>query len=186
MMKLNPTQKFIAAVALSVLGIGLSGGIFWRLSSAVRGGTEMLQKIESKIAALESERKNARSFEVLLEERSDQFARIRRFSPSREQPVEFIEGLEALARDTKNLISLDFDEGRSKKNTELIFRLTVEGDETSPRKFLKLLELLPYEIRMEDLVFQQIVAGGIAQEEQKSAVGRPTHRLFALISVKTF
>lgn len=186
MISLTPTQKFIAAIALSILGIGLSGGVFWRLSSAVRGGTGMLQEIESKIAALESERKNTRSFEALLEERSDQFARIRRFSPNREQPVEFIEGLEALARDTKNSISLDFDEGRSKKNAELIFRLTVEGDETSSRKFLKLLEFLPYEIRMEDLVFQQISAGGSAPDEQKSASGRPTHRLFALISVKTF
>lgn len=186
MISLTPVQKFVAAIALSILGIGLSGGIFWWLSSAVRGGTETLQEIESKIAALESERKNARFFEAFLEERSDQFERIRRFSPNREQPVEFIEGLEALARDTKNLISLDFDEGRSKKNAELIFRLTVEGDETSPRKFLKLLLLLPYEIRVEDLVFQQIAAGGIAPEEQKSLAGRPTHRLFALISVKTF
>lgn len=179
-MRFSVYQKLVVT---SIFVLFLAGAIiwgFWRLSASVRSGIMTLEEIESRIARLEAERKAARLFDSFSEGREEDMERIRRFSPNRERPVELIEELEQLARNTKNSISIDVDEGRSKAGRDLVFRLTVEGGKTGPRDYLKLLLLLPYEIRVEDMVFQKITTA------QKDVSSLPTHRLLAVISVKTF
>lgn len=176
-MRLSPYQKLIATVIFALSLAGISVWIFGGLSASARNGITMLQEIESRIAILEGERKAARLFDSFSEERQEELGRIRRFFPNRERPVELIEELEKLARDTKNSISIDVDEGKSKIGKDLVFRLTVEGSQKSPRDYLKLLLLLPYEIRVEDMVFQKITTA------QKDVSSLPTYRLLAVISV---
>ncbi len=179
-MRFSSYQKLIITAVLALLLALTSAWIFWRLSAGARSGVAMLRETEVRIGEFEEKRKAARLFEALLEERKEDFERISRFSPNRERPVELIEELEQLAKDTQNSISIDVDEGRSNIGQNLVFRLTVEGSETSSRNYLKLLLLLPYEIKVEDLVFQQITTA------QKSVLFLPSHRLSAVISVKTF
>ncbi|MBI2640413.1 MAG: hypothetical protein HYW91_00830 [Candidatus Sungbacteria bacterium] len=188
MVRITQPQKFLMTLVSSILLVGIFIAIFWWLSVNVQGGIEELRRIETEISASEAERKSARAFEELSEARDGDLERIRGFSPNRERPVEFIENLEMAAKDTGNSITLDFDEGRSKTNGRLIFRVTAEGDENGPRNYLKLLELMPYEIRIEDVVFQQITAdvssASSPESSLKPVVSRPTHRLLAVISVK--
>lgn len=183
--KFSIFRKFVITAALAVFGVGFCAGVFWWLSSSVRAGIESLRTIGEKITALEDGRRSARSSASLFEERKTDIERIRNFSPNRERPVELIEELESLGHSTGNAITLDFDEARSKANGRLVFRLTVEGSEREPREYLKLLELMPYEIRVEDLAFQQIALQSSSASQTKAASSIPTHRLILVISVKT-
>lgn len=186
-MKVSPGAKFMVTSTAALLLVGFSAALFWRLSGSVKSGVETLQDIGARIAALEEDRKAARIFESLREGRKEDFERINRFLPQSESPVELIEGLEALARGTKNSIVLDADENRSKAIGELVFRLTVEGSEESVRKYLAALELIPYGLRVEDIVLQQIDIGNLLPPELSGHGGaiRPTHRMLLTVLVKT-
>lgn len=183
-MRVNAARKLIITSALSLFIAGFSAAGFWRLAQGVTRGESRLQVIESQIASLEEERKLARSGASLLEAHRRDLERFRKIAVNRERPVEFIETLENLAKDTKNTIVLDFDEGRSSPDS-LLLRLTVEGSEESTRQYLSLLEFLPHEIRVEELTLQSIGGGGRAAPSPPPGTkgAPPSHRLLLTIRV---
>lgn len=186
----SPRVRSITTSFLALSAAVFSVWIFWSVASGVSGGVENLKSIEARAISLERDRKKARAFEALSEERRSDFQRLRLLSPHKERPVELIEQLEELAKNTKNSIAIDVDEGRSKTNGGLFFRLTAEGSLASTRDYLRALELMPYVVGVEDLVLQEISAGVLPGSspagQEKAASIRPTHRLLAVISVKTF
>ncbi len=183
-MRFAVLNKFVVTVVLALVAVSTSFVIFWWLLLYVRNSAMRLGDVESKIAVSEEERKVARAAETFLKEQERDLERIRLFSPNKERPVEFIESIESLGKDTGNSIVLDFDEGRS-KGANLVFRITVEGTAQSVRQYLRIMELMPYEIHVEDLAFQRLT---IANESEKQQVSRslPTHRLTAVLNIKTF
>ena len=82
----------------------------------------------------------------------------------RTQPIDFIETIESLASTTQNEILLGFDE-KSPDPQYLLFRITLTGSESNLLKYFSLIELLPYEIRVDDINFQR----GAGEHTEKSA-----------------
>lgn len=186
-MRFTSKQKLFVTAAVSLLAVGFLGGAFWKLSGIIENSDARLQNIESKIFSFEEERTLARTAEGVIKARRDDIGRINGFFVDRERPIEFIESLERIAKETRNKMALDFDEGRSKEE-RLFFRITAEGEEKNVRKFLRLLEFMPYEIRIEDLSFQRIgVSTGVYVPPvpgKKAGEAPPSLRLFLFISVK--
>lgn len=183
-MNLTSSGKFAVTSSAALAAVGVSLVIFFMLSRYVSTSAARFEEIEFRISTLEEERKFADLAKNFLVERAGDLERVRRFSPNRERPVELIEAFEALARKTGNSSVLDFDEEKS-KTAGLVFRVTVDGTEKNIRRYLKLLELMPYQISVEDLTFQQLASTG--ESALKKASGVPvTHRLILALNVKTF
>lgn len=148
------TTTFLISVLISLAGVGASAAFFWYVSAQVRAvGTE-LERIEAEIASREEERTSARNSEELRERRSEDISRLETFFVDRERPVAFIEALEDLSRKTGNAISLGADE-KSSRSGWIAFRLIVEGTPDKTLGYLKLLELMPYRIEIDDLAFRR-------------------------------
>lgn len=153
-MKLTPLQKLIYAATFSFLTLGGGMGGLWLLSRSVTRTQASIQRIRNEILMLEEERRFARAVQSFLDKRGDDIAGLDKIFIDRERPVEFIETVENLARTTGNRLTIEFNEGVSTK-TILSFRLTIEGAESSTKKYLELLELLPHIIKIENLSFQK-------------------------------
>lgn len=155
-MRSIPLQKLIiVSVAFSLMISALMGLFSW-FSWNINRSEVLIRNIKSKLIALEEERKFARTARAFLKEREPDLKRIDQFAIDRERPVEFIEALENLARKTSNTLALEFDEGRSTAK-HLSFRMTLQGEEENAHRYLKLLELLPYFIRIEELRVRRTV-----------------------------
>ena len=157
-MKSGPKKKFIITIAISAALVGVFFWFYVYIASAVGQATSKLSEIEAQIIELEGERKQTRSLERILEDRGRDLERINAFFVDRERPIKFIEELENLAKTTGNLIALGVDNPTS-SGQDLPFRITLDGSEASVSKYLKLFELLPYDIRIEDFSYQKITEG---------------------------
>ena len=92
------------------------------------------------------------------------------------EPVEFIETLEDLAKKTGVILAIDLALGVPGAN-ELPLRLNIEGSEKNVLRYLRLLELLPNQILVEDIGFQSILSA--------PGVSLASHRLQLSIRVST-
>lgn len=173
-MKTNSRQKLFLTIAFSLIIVSFFGLVLRWLFSQVKKASASLGETASRVARLEAERKTAREIQALLKDRAVDLAKVNKFFVDRGEPVEFIENLEAIAKKTQNRIAIDFDEGQS-RGKNLFFRLTIEGSEANIRKYFKLLELMPYKIKIEDMIFQKIGSGAASFSS----------RLIVLIQVET-
>lgn len=185
-MKFGARQKFFLTIVLSLVGLSFLSLVLIILLNQAKTASAVLRRSAEKIAELEIKRKLADEMRVLIKDRVEDLARINKFFVDRERPVDFIESLEEMAKKTKNRVAIDFNEARS-KSKNLFFKLTIEGSENSVRKYLKLLELMPYKIRVEDLTFQKITIS-----ETPTFVRQPkgseipiSQRIIVLIQVDT-
>lgn len=154
-MKFNLRQKFLATVIVTPLLVGVFGWLYIAMASAVRRADSGLAQVEASIAGLERERRQARIFERTIEGREKDLARIENFFVDHERPLEFIEQLESLAKVTGSLIALNI-ESPTAGGRDLNFRITLDGFEPNVARYLKLFELLPYEIKVQELTLQKI------------------------------
>lgn len=179
------THMFIVTIII-VLGIcGATGFIFWRLVDNVSRVQGELNDLEREIAQREQGRTSLKSMSGIITTRQSDLDRISNFLIDHSQPVYFVEQLEALAKDTHNIFTIDIDEGKS-SDQNTFFRLTVEGTESSAFTYLKLLELMPYRIEVQEIILQSISpdeAARSAPVKSKLFNQRPTHRLTLLIKV---
>lgn len=129
-----------------------------------------LNQIESKILSIEKERGSAKKSLAILKERQGDLARIESVFIKKAGAVDFVEELEILAKRTNNSFVIDLDETKSREENKLIFRMAVDGTLNSVLKYLKLLELLPYKIEIENLTLQ------------KTDSEKTTHRLNVLLT----
>ncbi len=154
-MKFNLRQKFLATVIVASLLVGVFGWLYVSMVSAVRRADSGLLKVEASIAGLERERRQARIFERTAEEREKDLARIENFFIDHERPLELIERLEGLAKVTGSLIALNV-ESPTAGGRDLNFRITLDGFESNVAKYVRLFELLPYEIKVQELILQKV------------------------------
>lgn len=159
--RLSPRQSITFTSFAALTAIGIFVWVYVSMATAVDSADASFKEIGGKIAALEEDRKRVRILEKMIEERKHDFARIDGFFVSRDRPIDFIEQVEDLARRTQNTVVLDVDETGG-DISELGFRLTVDGSESGVSHYLRTFELLPYAVRMEDMVFQRL-SGGTAR-----------------------
>lgn len=187
-MNISRSQKLIGEI---ILWTGLAAVLFWsfgRMGDKVEKLSASLTGIESRISSAEEERKTAELMKDFLKDNASDLEKIKGVSVTRDRPVEFVEKLEELAGQTNTLVSLDLDENKS-RDRDLFFRLAVDGNETTVRKYLKLLELLPYEIKVNEISLQKFASSAedFLKPELKKRLEeiRPTVRLFLFLNIKT-
>jgi len=168
----------------SIAGFGF--GLWWLYVQigrfdAVFGG------LEKNIAGFEREREEAKRFAGLKDRARRDFDRIEKFFVNREEPLRFIEDLEALASQSRNTIAIDADEAGS-SGEELLFRLTLEGREENLAQFVRLLERVPYHLVLEEMAFQStrsIVTGLGGSASFSAGPERSGDRLTISVRIKT-
>lgn len=178
-------KKFvlISFVALSCLLILISGYIYFVYIIISAAGD--LRGLRYKIVELEGDRTRARLMKQVLETREHDFGRVSNFLVQREQPIDFIEFLDEIKRQTTSSVAVEVGDPKE-DSAMLTFRLVVEGKQKNIEKYISLLELMPYEIRVEEIQFQKVSAGeNLAAARIKTAGGLPDSRLNVVIKVKT-
>ncbi len=196
-MRITSFQKLLISAAISTVVLLSAFGVYvWTYKSA-GDFREQLVELELEVQKLELERQLARKFSGLAKERGGDITRIKKFLVDRERPVVFIEDLEGLAQKSQVLLALDFDEGKSKGN-ELFFRVTADGSERALHKFIAALELVPYEITLNEFLLQKIsekeipaAVGPAPETSSRYGAGRkppakisPTHRTIISMGVR--
>ncbi len=178
-------NKLLITLSGSLLVLFALGWVFWSMYRGAENLRDELNAWEAKTVAAENERESARLTHLLEEENSPAVERIKSFFVDRTQPLKLVEELENAAKLSKNDFSINLDENLS-KGEDMFFRLTVVGNEASIKKYLKLLELAPYHLKIEEFIFQKMEAETNAPS--RSGLFNParaTHRLILLISVKS-
>lgn len=182
-MHFNSAHKLIFTSIVSFVVVGILAVTFWRVFSDVRDAAGDLSLIESRIADLENDHRTALAVSEVLKEKSSDLERIGRFLIDRERPVGFIEDLERLAEFTGNKVAIDVVSSEKGRSPDILnFRLTIEGEEKDVFRYLRLLELAPYEISVEDFAYQKIAP---SVTPAKSAKSVSDARFIILIGVKT-
>lgn len=182
-MKLSSKQKLIFTSGISlVVSIALAWAFFY-LASGVIGARSSAETVMQRIAKVEAEIAQANTFKSILEDRGDDIAHIEKLFVDRERPIELIERLESAATSTRVVLSIDL--GAQSSNEEFLdLRLTLEGSDQGLLKYLSLLELLPYEIKIEEITFQRS-----GNEQSRAAgsgpAGARNSRLLLSIGVRT-
>ena len=154
-MRLTSLHKLILTTSIAVISIAILAGFFWRLADLIDDVRLEIAQANSRIANLEEQRKHAVLFARLTDERPDDFGRIVGYFVDPPNPVTFIEALEGLAKRTNNQIKLDVGSATVSED-ELIFNVLVEGTKESVLKYLRLVELLSYELRVENFDFKSL------------------------------
>jgi len=181
-MRLSLSQKFILSTGLFAALVGIFIWGFWRLQRNIAHFTVGLEEASQKVISLERERRDARRTGSLLLTREKELEPLIQFFVDRERPVAFLEHLEEVARRTRNTLAVDVGQEQQDESA-LALRLTIEGNRKSLLQYLKLLELMPYQITVEDIAFQDISGGASARSGKQTAA--PSAQLLISIRVKT-
>lgn len=120
------------------------------VSRGLQRSTERIIQTASQSAALEEEGKRARTAENVFGEYENEISRIERFFVKKDSPVDFIEELEGLASSTGTSLLIS-SAGGSTPGGFLPLRLEVKGGGESALRFLKLLEFMPHNVRVEEM-----------------------------------
>lgn len=184
---MNHTQKLIASIVADAILVLIFIITFWWFIANIGAAKTRLNEIKSNIKNAENDQKNAHQTETLLKSETERLERINQILIKHSNPLPFIENLEKLAKETKNNLSLDIEEGSSQAD-ELVFRITIQGSEKSALQYLKLLELLPYGTQIKEVVFDRLNVSSEAatiSAGKKNLTAPPTARLVLLIKIKT-
>lgn len=183
-MSMTLGKKFFITIIAAVLAAAALAALYGWLYSHIRKEKERLSGFEYDISLSEKGRAAARSLSVLFSEHEADIRRIENFFVDPNQPVDFIESLERLARQTGNHAVLSI-ESAPKDQHMFSFRLSAEGAEEKLIKYVRMLELLPYEIHMDEISLQRSLGQETGSGGAKESSVAPTHRLTLLIRVKT-
>ena len=178
-----PYQKFILTAAFILLLVSSLGASLWFITVSIKNAGQSFQDIADKIASKEENRERARSVNALAKKREADIKRVKQFFIDRKEPVLFIEQLEEIARATRNKVLLNIDEGTGETNS-LAFRVNVEGSEAGVRKMFQLIELMPYQVVVQDIAFEKKEDVELLAKGGGEGSNAPS-TLFLLIRVKT-
>lgn len=153
-MHLSHVTKFIIRSSLLLISLAVLGFAFIYISNNVRAARNELSKRVTEISLLEKNQTNLGRMSDLLQQRNTDIERLMTLAVNRDRPLQFIERTEQIGHITRTLLALSIDEARSTAES-LVFRAIIDGNETSVRNMLRLIEALPYQITIENLSFQQ-------------------------------
>ena len=175
--------KCMITAAGAVFLVGLCAALFGWLNMRVGGLQLRLTNIQERTEALSEERESAKRICNLFAERHEDVARINNFFVDEKSPITFIEALEELGRTTRNLVTIDLDQAFSKDGL-LGFRLNVEGSEESLLRYLSAVELMPYEITVEEWSFRRGAGSAESSAGSLSSQNAALHRLTVTLRVR--
>lgn len=177
-MRLYPRARLIFISVVSFLLVGSAVFAFRYMAGSVIRNGNAIWEIQSKIDDFARERMDAKIIEEFLDERGEDYARIREFYIDAKQPVAFLEHLEALARTTGNALAINLDGGGNDAR-HLGFRLTLEGSEEGILTYVRLLERVPYHVEIAGIFYQSLVS------DVPPRAGEPLARLSITLRVRT-
>ncbi|OGZ96772.1 MAG: hypothetical protein A3J10_02425 [Candidatus Sungbacteria bacterium RIFCSPLOWO2_02_FULL_54_10] len=180
-LRIPARYTFVAVSVVALAAVGIAAWGFAQAIAIVWQGHAAQAEIRQNIGVRAEERQSARASEVLLRNRQEDIRRIGAFFVPRHGPIAFIEAVEYVASRTGNTISLDIDENVGGERA-LRFRLTVEGGANGLVDFMRAVELLPYKIDIQDMVFQDTSPAGGALPGKTPSVRReaPARLLLSL------
>lgn len=178
-MRITPLKKNVALAFAAVFLLSVSAGGFAFAARSVARGSAARSAIAARINDLARERAAASAGSSRSRERSADLERIKNFFVRRSQPVAFVEQVEATAKHTGNIATLDADD-QSGAGDGLVFRITLEGTRKTVVRFVRALDSMPYLARVEEMNFQAVRA-----EEGESFAPEPGARLLLTVRVRT-
>ena len=158
-MQRTPRKKIvIASIILLVLIAGLVF-VFVVASSNVRTYRETLAIITAQIASSEKKIAHMVTISNLMKNRTQDIQRIQHIAVDPKRPLQFIETIEQIGRATNVKIALTVNEKEDDVQA-LLFHATLEGNEKDVRAMLSLIQQLPYQIKISNILFKRDVPAG--------------------------
>lgn len=140
-------------IASALIVIGLLGALWW-LWGRIEASRAALEESQNRVALLEDQRFQARILMELLKKRAHDLERVRTlFIVDHERPIAFIEAMEALAERTGASIKLTID-SNNRDAKILGLHAVITGSEANVQTMLRAVELVPYQISIDELAFQ--------------------------------
>ena len=146
-------QRFLLTSALLAMIILACGASYWWMYTAIGGFSGSLDAIAEKIASREQDRVMASHIGTTLKKHDAQLARIAGFLVSKTQPVNFIEDLEAIGRTTNSNVKVTANEASDSADM-LVFHIASDGTSDGLRRMVRLIELMPYRVTIDDVSYQ--------------------------------
>jgi hypothetical protein len=169
-------MRYWITLTLVTLGVLLLGIGFVQLVQYIGVYDVEINDGTAKLEAINAERTSTRELAMLLNERSDDMARIKGIFVDPERPIRFIESVEALGVTTQCEVLLNIV-GVDTTTHEMRFHFDVSGSEQDLFRFLELLDLMPYVMHVERV------------EVELAGVRDATHvvegKMFLTVSVRT-
>ena len=166
--------KFIATVAIAVGMLFLILYIVvWGLFIKIRNSSYIISTNSASLQFLSKRSQAAEENERIIRNISADEERIRKTLFDKDRPLEFIEALENVARLSGGSVEITPVESNDSLST---FLIAAEGDFPSLFKFLKLVEVMQYQVDIEEANFEKRV-GVSAQASNQPVLGAGPMRL---------
>lgn len=154
-MKISSGQKLIITSSMALLLILAASVAFGWLTLNTRITRQALQEARTKLATYSSERQAAGEIKAILDTKRPLVEQIKKTIINHDRPIEFLDQIINLGKTTSNTVVLDYVEQES--DTEnLAFRITAEGKRNNIFDYLKLVELMPYALLIEDVRWEEV------------------------------
>lgn len=159
---ISPKNKFFAIIAVLVLSASLIAFLIWFYVLPLiqkEGDAIIAMKIE--LATLEAKRHQIKKTEYLLQESDNDLKRIAGLIVDSSNPLNFFESLYSIASSSNvsidaNLTTTPSTNADAKPDFGISMRLGIVGTGRGIYTFLNMLELLPFQIEIQDL----FISGG--------------------------
>lgn len=147
-------QRYLVTIIVSSLIIAMLITVLWWLRAKIETSRATLEESQNRVMTLEGERSQARLLASMLKKRAHDLERVRALLIiDRERPVAFIEAMEGMARRIGSTVKLTINPNKQEAGI-LAFQVVITGSEASVLTMLRAIELMPYEISIDELRFQ--------------------------------
>ena len=153
LLHLSLLQRFVLMGALLGIVILACGAGYWWMYTGIGRFSGSVDALAEKISSHDQDRIRANHIGATLKQREQEIARIRGLSVSRTQPINFIEDLEAIGRATGSTVKVTANEAIDGADV-LIFHIASDGSSSNFRRMVRLIELMPYKVAIDDVSYQ--------------------------------
>lgn len=158
-MQTTPLKKFI--IASTVFLVLITGLVFMLViaSNNVRTYRDTLAIITAQLSSGEKKIAHMVTISNLMRNRAQDIQRIQHIAVDPKRPLQFIETIEQIGRAANVKMVLTVDEKKDDVQA-LLFHATLEGNEKDVRAMLALIQQLPYQIKIANILFKRDVSAG--------------------------
>lgn len=161
--------KFIAAVILvPSLMLAILYGLVWKIFISIRNSSYVISSDRASLEFLGKRSQVAETNQKAIQSVASDAERMKKTLFDKDRPLEFIEALENIARLSASAVEIIPVEDNDSLN---IFLITAEGDFPSLFEFLKLLEVMKYQVAIEEANFEKRVGASSLGSVPQSALG---------------
>jgi len=160
MKRIQSTKKLLyVSVFAALLVVFLCGILFFQINKSQR----LIEQYKEKISNRVNKAERLRSANHLLQNTKEERAKLPSYFVSGEDTVEFIEFIDSLGAESEvsmNVESVKLVDGEEKDPyADLHMSVSAQGDWDSIFRFLSLLELMPYNVDIRDVMINGNLKG---------------------------